>query len=111
LHAVFLRDGMTSQDTLGAGVTLNAGSGVNATVNSSIPDLRRPWNMKVSSIGGGVGLPGFALSGTYTPQQIADFLNTYVLSPLTGPATSNRAEFVRESAAAAGVPGRNNVFE
>jgi hypothetical protein len=102
---------MTSQDTLGGGVTANAGSGVNATVNASVPDLGHTWNMRVSSIGGGLGLPGFALTGTYTPQQIADFLNRYILSPLSSPAPNNGAELVRDSASAAGVPSRNNVFE
>ena len=85
LRAVFLRNGMTSQDSLGGGATANAGLGVNATVNASIPDLRRPWNMKVSSIEGGIGLPGFAATNTYTPQQIADWMNKYLLPSAMGP--------------------------
>jgi hypothetical protein len=99
---------MTSQDTLGGGVAANAGSGINATVNASIPDISRPWGMKVSSIEGGVGLPGFAVSTTFTPQQITDFLNRYIFNR---PGPNNRAEFVRDSAVAAGVPSRKNVFE
>jgi hypothetical protein len=108
LRAVFLGKDMTSQDTLGAGATANAGAGVNATINTSIPDIRQPWKMRVSSIEGGIGLPGFAVTGTSTPDQIAEFLNKHIFNR---PAPPNRAEFVRDSAAAAGIPSRKNVFE
>jgi hypothetical protein len=80
-HAVFLGNGMTSQDTLGTGATANIGTGANATVNTSIPNLRQPWNMKVSSIEGGLGLPGFAVTTTYTPQQIADWIISRGMGP------------------------------
>src|SRR6478752_4248959 len=70
IHAVFLRNGMTSEDTLGTGVTANVGTGVNATINAGIPNLRQPWNMKVSSVEGGLGLPGFGATYTATPQQV-----------------------------------------
>ena len=89
LHAVYLRDGMTSADTLGYGATADLGLGPTATVNASIPEenyIPRPWNAKVSSIEAGGGLPGFAATYTWTPQQIADFLIKYALiMPAMGP--------------------------
>jgi hypothetical protein len=87
------------------------GLGPIATVNVSIPSKKfpQPWNAKVSSIEGGIGLPGFAGTTTYTPQQIADFLTKYILPPPSGPDSKN--VFVRDSAAGAGVPSRNNVYE
>jgi hypothetical protein len=81
--------------------------GVDATVNAGIPDILQPWKMKVTSVEGGLGLPGVAATQTLTPQQIADFSDKY----LGGPGPKVRAEYVRDSAAAAGVPSRNNVFE
>jgi len=95
LRAVFLGNGMTSQDTLGAGATANAGAGANATVNASIPDIRRPWKMKVSSIEGGVGLPGFGVTQTYTPQQIADWINKYIFPPAMDPQDDELSPFAR----------------
>jgi hypothetical protein len=86
LHLVFLRDGMTSQDTLGYGATADIGLGPTATVNANIPDkdfIPQPSKMKVSSIEAGIGLPGFAVTKTYTPQQIADFLNRFIFHPAT----------------------------
>jgi hypothetical protein len=80
-HAVFLGNGMTSEDTLGSGATANMGFGVNTNLNASIPDLRQPWNMKVSSVEGGLGLPGFAVTQTYTPQQIADWMISRGMGP------------------------------
>ena len=112
LHAVFLRDGMTSQDTLGYGATADLGLGPTATVNVNIPSekgIPQPWNARVSSIEGGAGVPGFAATTTYTPQQIADFLTRYILPPPSGP--DSKSTFVRDSAAAASVPSRSNVFE
>lgn len=83
LHSVFLRKGMTSEDTLGYGASGNLSSIVpSVTVNASIPDenyVPQPWKAKVSSIEAGVGTPGAsaALTYTWTPQQIADFLVKY----------------------------------
>lgn len=80
LHSVFLRKGMTSEDTLGYGASGNLSSIVpSVTVNASIPDenyIPQPWKSKVSSIEAGVGTPGASAALTYawTPQQIADFL-------------------------------------
>jgi hypothetical protein len=84
-HRVFLRKGMTSEDTLGYGVSGNLSSIVpSVTVNASIPDVNhvpQPWRAKVSSIEAGVGTPGASAAVTYTwtPQQIADFLTKYGL--------------------------------
>lgn len=63
VHAVFLRKGMTSQDSLGYGATANIAPTIlpSVTINGSIPDesgIPQPWNAKVSSIEAGVGLPG-----------------------------------------------------
>ena len=90
VHAVFLRNGMTSQDSLGYGATANIAPTIlpSVTVNGSIPDdngVPQPWNTKVSSIEAGVGLPGFGIGYTTTPERIAEFINKYVLSPAMGP--------------------------
>lgn len=80
LHSVFLRNGMTSEDTLGYGASGNLSSIVpSVTVNASIPDenhIPYPWKAKVSSIEAGIGTPGAsgAVTYTWTPQQIAEFL-------------------------------------
>ncbi|WP_244067526.1 hypothetical protein [Bradyrhizobium sp. Ce-3] len=79
-HAVFLRNGMTSRDTLGWGASGNVSSIVpSVTVNASIPDqynIPLPWKAKVSSIEAGVGSPGAsaAMTYTWTPQQVSDYL-------------------------------------
>ena len=83
LHSVFLRKGMTSEDTLGYGATANISAGLpSLTVNASIPDengIPLPWKAKVSSIEAGIGSPGSsgAITYTSTPQEIADFLVTH----------------------------------
>lgn len=80
LHSVFLRKGMTSEDTLGYGASGNLSSIVpSVTVNASIPDenyIPQPWKAKVSSVEAGASTPGAAaaLTYTWTPRQIADFL-------------------------------------
>ena len=80
IHRVFLRKGMTSEDTLGYGASGNLSSIVpSVTVNASIPDenlIPQPWKARVSSIEAGVGTPGAsgALTYTWTPERIADFL-------------------------------------
>ena len=65
----------------------------------------------MTSVEAGIGTPNAspAFTTTYTPQQIADFLTKYLFSPASGP--EGKSAFVRDSAAAAGVPSRNNVFE
>lgn len=88
LHRVFLRKGMTSEDTLGYGASGNLSSIVpSVTVNASIPDenhIPLPWKAKVSAIEAGVGTPGAsaALTYTWTPQLIADFMTDYGLAGL-----------------------------
>jgi hypothetical protein len=85
LHSVFLRKGMTSQDTLGYGVTGNVSTGLpSVTVNGSVPDenyVPQPSKTKLSSIEAGIGSPGTSAAVTYTwtPQQIADYLLTHGL--------------------------------
>jgi hypothetical protein len=79
---------MTSEDTLGYGVSGNLSSiAPSVTVNASIPDenhIPYPWKAKVSSIEAGVGTPGASVAATYTwtPQQIADFLIKHGLAGL-----------------------------
>lgn len=91
LHAAFLRKGMTSQDTMGYGLTGNISTGVpSVTVNASIPDengIPQPWKAKVSSIEAGISPPGASVAATYTitPQHIADFLTRYILRPAASP--------------------------
>jgi hypothetical protein len=90
LHTVFLRRGMTSQDTLGYGATANIAPTIfpSATINASIPDkygIPLPWNARVSSIDAGVGLPGFSGTYTMTPQQVADFIGKYLSLSAMGP--------------------------
>lgn len=97
----------TSQDTLGAGAAANAGVGVNATVDARIPDIRRPWKMKVSSIEGGVGLPGFAVSQTYTPRQIADWINKHLFPPAMDPQDDELSPFARTLRSENGGVGAN----
>jgi hypothetical protein len=55
LHAVFLRTGMTSQDTLGDGVSGNVSTGLpSVTTNGTIADEGyRPWKSRVTSIEAG----------------------------------------------------------
>ena len=91
LHSVFLRPGMTSQDTLGYGATANIAPTIfpSATINASIPDqngIPQPWNARVSSVDAGVGLPGFSGTYTTTPRQVGDFLTKYgFVSSAMGP--------------------------
>jgi len=80
LHLIHLRKGMTSEDTLKFGASVNVPS---FNVNATIPDesgIPLPWNAKVSSIGIGAGLPGVGMNYTATPAQIADFIRTYILN-------------------------------
>jgi hypothetical protein len=94
VHAVFLRPGMTSTDTLGYGASADiSAGGPSAAINSSIPDkygIPLPRKAKVSSVGAGIGLPGFAGTYTATPQQISDA----IVSPAGGP-QDELSSFVR----------------
>jgi hypothetical protein len=89
LHSVFLRRGMTSQDTLGYGATLNIAPTIfpSATINATIPDengIPQPWNGRVSAVEAGIGLPGFSGTYTTTPQEIANFLNQHLFGLARG---------------------------
>lgn len=109
LNAVFLRKGMTSNDTLGPGFSANVSTILpSVTLNGTIPFDGR-YFPRVTSVEAGIGTPSAsaAFTGTFTPGQVAKLLRINNLSP--GPEW-NRV-FVRDSAAAAGVPSRNNVFE
>ncbi|MGJ5046376.1 hypothetical protein ACQR09_04880 [Bradyrhizobium oligotrophicum] len=78
-HLIHLRRGMTSEDTLGYGASVNMPS---LNVNATIPDtygIPEPWNAKVSSIGAGVAIPGFGANYTVAPARIAEFIKKYIL--------------------------------
>ena len=69
-HLVFLRKGMTSEDSLGYGANAAIAPTIfpSVTVNASIPDehgIPKPWDAKVSSIEAGASLPG--LNGNVKP--------------------------------------------
>jgi hypothetical protein len=107
VHSVFLRNGMTSSDTLGYGASADISAvGPSVVVNGSIPDkygIPQPWKARVSSIGAGVGLPGFAGTFTATPQQIADA----IVSPAGGP-QDELSPFVRTLQSGVGTIGQSN---
>ncbi len=112
LHSVFLRKGMTSQDSLGYGATANIAPTIfpSATVNASILDengIPQPWNAKVSSVEAGIGLPGFGGTYTVTPQQVADFLNKRVFGPSMGP-DDELSPFTRSLQSGVGTIGQND---
>ncbi|MGY3450999.1 hypothetical protein ACVILH_003341 [Bradyrhizobium sp. USDA 4353] len=84
VHLIHLRRGMSSEDTLRYGASVNVPS---FNVNATIPDdsgVPLPWKAKVSSIGIGAGFPGVSANFTATPQQIAAFIRKYVLTPIMG---------------------------
>ncbi len=84
LHLIHLRKGMSSEDTLRFGASVNVPS---FSVNASIPDeagIPLPWKAKVSSIGVGAAIPGVGMNYTATPAQIAAFIRKYVLNPVMG---------------------------
>jgi hypothetical protein len=89
LNAVFLRHGMTSQDTLGSGVNGNVSTIVpSVTLNGTMPDGGyQPWNSRVTAVEAGIGTPNAspAVTNTYSLQQALDFLKKYVVSPAGGP--------------------------
>lgn len=79
LHAVFLKPGMTSSDTLGTGASGTLSTIFpSMTVNGTAPDegdlISRLRNARQSSFEVGIHTPDAspALTHTYTPQQIAD---------------------------------------
>lgn len=116
LETVFLAPDVTSKDTLGYGLSGNVSTGIpSVTLNSTFPrdgdPTGRPGRPKVTSVGAGVGTfnASPALTATYTPEEIADFLRTYLFPPTSGPEAGRI--LVRDSARAAGIPSRNNVFE
>lgn len=84
-HLIHLRRGMTSEDTLGYGASVNMPS---LNVNATIPDtygIPEPWNARVSSIGAGVAIPGFGANYTVAPARIAEFIKKYILGPAVTP--------------------------
>ena len=116
LETVLLAPGVTSSDTLGYGVSGNVSTGIpSETLNGTFPDDGSPFprlaKPRVTSVGAGIGSfnASPALTATYTPQQLADTLKKYMFPPTSGPEASK--VLVRDSAEAAGVPSRNNVFE
>jgi hypothetical protein len=105
-HAVFLRPGMTSTDTLGYGASADISAVVpSVAINGSIPDkygMPLPWKAKVSSVGAGIGLPGFAATYTATPHQISDA----IVSPAGGP-QDELSPFVRTLQSGHGTIGQS----
>jgi hypothetical protein len=89
LNAVFLRNGMTSQDTLGSGVSGNVSTVLpSVTLNGTIPDQGyQPWNSRVTSVEAGIGTPNAspAVTNTISFQQALDFLKKYVVRPAGSP--------------------------
>jgi hypothetical protein len=80
---------MTSQDTLGSGVSGNVSTIVpSVTLNGTIPDGGyQPWNSRVTAVEAGIGTPNAspAITNTYSFQQALDFLKRYVVRPAGGP--------------------------
>ncbi|MGB9113984.1 hypothetical protein [Bradyrhizobium sp.] len=105
---------MTSQDTLGQGISGNVSTGLpSITVNGIAPDegdyFPRPWKSRVTSVEAGIGTPNAwpAETNTYTPQQIAGFLNKYIFGPATGP-TDELSPFARTLQSGFGTVGPSN---
>jgi len=88
----YLRGGMTSADTLGAGTTSNVSTILpSVSLNSSVPienKLPRLDKARVSSIDAGLsGSIGTSTASTYTAtlQEVADFISSYLIPPAMGP--------------------------
>jgi|GEM_PF-4638250 len=86
IHAVFLRKGMTSQDTIGNGIRGNISTFVpSISVDGTLPRGEyEPWKSRVTAIeAGGQISPEIspAVTSTYTPQQFLHLL----MSPAGGP--------------------------
>lgn len=109
LHAVFLRNGMTSQDALGHGISGNVSTGLPSVItNGTIPDDGYlPWKSRVSSVEAGIGTPNAspAITNTYTPQQIAAFLNKYIFGPAMG-LQDELSQFTRSLQSGVGTVGQ-----
>ncbi|KAH2777770.1 hypothetical protein KXW38_008996, partial [Aspergillus fumigatus] len=92
-NTVFVGKGMTSEDTLGPGLSGNVSTIFpSVTLNGTIPGdgglIPKPWRSRVTSIEAGIGTPNAAsVTSTFTPQQAADFLAKYVFGvrPAMGP--------------------------
>ncbi len=87
-NVVFRRQGMTSSDTLGPGISGNVSTAFpSVSVNGTIPSdgslIPRPWKSRVTTIEAGIGSPNAsgAATTTYTPEQIA----AHIFSPAAGP--------------------------
>ncbi|CCE04621.1 hypothetical protein BRAS3843_110004 [Bradyrhizobium sp. STM 3843] len=127
-HPVHLRPGLSSQDTLGKGITGNLSVGIPfVSVSGVTPHgWQSPGKAKAKEtvVEWGIGSPNAspALTETWTPAQMPtssthiSFRLQWVrwTNSLPSPGRSRPAwndEIIRDSAAAAGVPSRNNVFE
>lgn len=111
----YLRDGMTSADTLGPGTTSNVTTILpSVTVNSSYPlenGIPRPDQTKVSSIEAGLsGSIGASTAGTYTvtPQEIANFIAKHLITPAMGP-EDELSPFARNLRSGIGTVGPSSV--
>jgi len=88
LRSVFLRPGLSSQDTLGSGMSGNVSVGFpSVSINGTIPNGgHRPWDVRETSIEAGVGSPtAVAETTTMTPEQIAEHINRHIFGPAMGP--------------------------
>ncbi|NPU12306.1 hypothetical protein HL666_16150 [Bradyrhizobium sp. 83002] len=91
MHLIHLRKGMSSEDTLRFGASINVPS---FSVNATIPDesgVPLPWKAKVSSIGVGAAIPGVGVNFTATPAQVAAFIRKYILNPVMGAGSQSSA--------------------
>lgn len=116
-NAVFLRQGMTSSDTLGYGVsgtvsTILPSVTLNSTAPSNDCSIPQPLKTRVTSVETGIAWPpvSAAITSTYSPQKIVDFLTRHFPYGKPYDPPSDKV-MVRDSAAAARIPGRSNVFE
>lgn len=112
--ATYLRDGMTSADTLGPGTTSNVSTILpSVSVNSSYPIesyVPRLDKSKVSSIDAGIsGSIGASTAHTFTvtPQQIADFVTKHLAIPAMGP-DDQLSPFARTLKSGSGTVGTNS---
>lgn len=102
---------MTSQDTLGYGLSGNVSTIVpSVTLNSTMPDegglIPNPLNSRVTSVEAGIGTPhAVSITRTSTPQQIADFLASLIIAPAGGP-RDELSPFVRTLQSSVGTVGR-----
>jgi len=118
LNAVFLRQGTPSNDTLRSGVSGNVSTILpSVTLDGTVPEngsyIPRPWKSGVTAVEAGIGTPNVsaAITATYTPQQIADFMSRYLLTPAMGPndELSSFARTLRSGFAAVDAPSEPTV--